>query len=606
MLEHVGRLWSVASARELPPFDPGGLLEAVEAWLPPVRAAGRARRPREPRRARRQPCSTACCAATRPRSAGCCHRARDAVTYSGVITAGGLETALQHARRMKLVGLGQVKLKVGFEDDVPRIQAVRETLGPSVSLRLDANGGWTIERAVQVLEATASCDVAAVEQPLPRGPVEELASLRRAMKRPARGRRVPRHSRRRRVARRGEGGRLLQRAGLEVRWAFALARIVAPGADGAGIGLQVGSQVGETAILSAAGRHLAAHLPEVAFVEGSYGTLLLTEDVSADAVRFGHRGEAPVLSGAGLGVRVLEDRLCASTPVRSWSSRRGRPRDPARQAVALAARQPASRPLRGGTAASRGGPGARPGEPRRREPRHRLRKGARLRGIRSPVEYARRASVRDYEALRPCVDRIVAGEDRVLTAATTVMFTTTSGTTNLPKLIPVTASWREQMSSLTRLWMLRAMEPPAPPSTDGLLPGEPGGGGLDATRTAVRRSHRGHLPTDPLDRPSPVLAPLRGLDPRRSRGPLFRDHAPRPRAEGLHRLHAQPHVADTAVGDRRRPLRGDHPRRPRRLAGHSDPGDAARQRLHPREGGRGDPGHESGRSRTARVSWPGS
>jgi len=84
---------------------------------------------------------------------------------------------------------------------------------------------------------------------------------------------------------------------------------IAGRAAAAGIGVQVGSQVGETAILSAAGRHLAAHLEQVAFVEGSYGTLLLTEDVSADPVRFGHRGEAALLSGAGLGARVLEDRL---------------------------------------------------------------------------------------------------------------------------------------------------------------------------------------------------------------------------------------------------------------------------------------------------------
>jgi len=77
----------------------------------------------------------------------------------------------------------------------------------------------------------------------------------------------------------------------------------------AGIQVQVGSQVGETAILAAAGRHLAAALEDVAFVEGSYGTLLLTEDISADGVRFGHRGEAPLLTGPGLGIRVLEERL---------------------------------------------------------------------------------------------------------------------------------------------------------------------------------------------------------------------------------------------------------------------------------------------------------
>jgi L-Ala-D/L-Glu epimerase len=71
----------------------------------------------------------------------------------------------------------------------------------------------------------------------------------------------------------------------------------------------VGSHVGETAILAAAGRHLAAGLEAVAHVEGSYGTLLLVEDVSDDGLRFGHGGEAPLLTGPGWGVGVRVDRL---------------------------------------------------------------------------------------------------------------------------------------------------------------------------------------------------------------------------------------------------------------------------------------------------------
>jgi len=90
---------------------------------------------------------------------------------------------------------------------------------------------------------------------------------------------------------------------------LARSREIAARAATAGVRLQIGSQVGETAILAAAGRHLAAALPETAFVEGSFGTLLLTEDVSAESVRFGHRGEAPLLTGPGLGVNVLEERL---------------------------------------------------------------------------------------------------------------------------------------------------------------------------------------------------------------------------------------------------------------------------------------------------------
>jgi muconate cycloisomerase len=105
--------------------------------------------------------------------------------------------------------------------------------------------------------------------------------------------------------------RLVDYVNIRVSKCGGLARSLALAARAAraGVRVQVGSQVGETAILSAAGRHLAAALPNLAFAEGSYGALLLTEDVSAESIRFGHRGEARILTGPGLGVRVLEDRL---------------------------------------------------------------------------------------------------------------------------------------------------------------------------------------------------------------------------------------------------------------------------------------------------------
>src|SRR5437867_507815 len=65
-------------------------------------------------------------------------------------------------------------------EHVARVTAVREALGPGVTLRLDANGAWTFERAVAVLDAVAPLGIAAVEQPLPRGPVDDLARLRQA------------------------------------------------------------------------------------------------------------------------------------------------------------------------------------------------------------------------------------------------------------------------------------------------------------------------------------------------------------------------------------------------------------------------------------------
>src|SRR5688500_5615652 len=75
----------------------------------------------------------------------------------------------------------------------------------------------------------------------------------------------------------------------------------------------------------------------------------------------------------------------------------------------------------------------------------------------TPAEFARRVPIRDYEAIRPYVARILAGGARVLTAEAPFMFTSTSGTTGEPKLVPVTASWTEAMASLTRLWTAHAL-----------------------------------------------------------------------------------------------------------------------------------------------------
>ncbi|HEY8149159.1 MAG TPA: enolase C-terminal domain-like protein [Vicinamibacteria bacterium] len=307
VLERVARLWSETGGHELPDLDGRATLPAIEAWVPAADSGGLIAD--NASRAALETAILDCVLRRRGTPLGrLLPPCRTKVTYSGVITAGTLETALQQARRMKLIGIAQVKVKVGFDDDVARIRALREALGPRVSLRLDANGAWTIERALEILDSVASADIAAVEEPLGRGSLESLARLRREVS-------VPIMADESLVTVADAEALIAAQAvdyfNVRISKCGGLSRSlrIAGLAATAGIGVQVGSQVGETAILSAAGRHLAAHLEQIAFVEGSYGTLLLTEDVSADPVRFGHRGEAPLLSGAGLGARVLEDRL---------------------------------------------------------------------------------------------------------------------------------------------------------------------------------------------------------------------------------------------------------------------------------------------------------
>jgi len=305
MLDHLTcELWPRVADRELPPACN---LEALAAFLPETSLAG-AIAPHASRAALEL--AVLDCAlrrAGRPLATLLPPR-RSRVTYSGVITAGPIARAVQHARQMRAIGLHDVKVKVGFDDDIARVTAVREALGHDASLRLDANGAWSFERAVHVLNAVAPLGIAAVEQPLPRGPVEDLARLRQAIPVPimADESLVTPADAEALIA-----GEAVDLFNVRISKCGGLARslAIAERAAKAGVGVQVGSQVGETAILSAAGRHLAAALPTVAFVEGSFGTLLLAEDVSVESVRFGHRGEASLLTGPGLGIRVVEERL---------------------------------------------------------------------------------------------------------------------------------------------------------------------------------------------------------------------------------------------------------------------------------------------------------
>ena len=72
--------------------------------------------------------------------------------------------------------------------------------------------------------------------------------------------------------------------------------------------------------------------------------------------------------------------------------------------------------------------------------------------IRTAAEYRARVPLVDYEAIRPLIDRMKKGEQRILTHDKVVFFGLTSGTTGTPKLIPVTRYSQARKASLMDLW----------------------------------------------------------------------------------------------------------------------------------------------------------
>ncbi|UTX53320.1 o-succinylbenzoate synthase [Leucobacter aridicollis] len=78
-------------------------------------------------------------------------------------------------------GCRTAKVKVAergqaLADDVARVQAVREALGPDGAVRVDANGGWTVAEAFAALARLAPFGLEYAEQPC--ASVAELAELR--------------------------------------------------------------------------------------------------------------------------------------------------------------------------------------------------------------------------------------------------------------------------------------------------------------------------------------------------------------------------------------------------------------------------------------------
>jgi O-succinylbenzoate synthase len=82
-------------------------------------------------------------------------------------------------------GCRTAKVKVAdpgqqLSDDVARVRAVREALGPEGRIRVDANAAWNVDEAERALHALAEFDLEYAEQPCTT--IDELAELRSRVK----------------------------------------------------------------------------------------------------------------------------------------------------------------------------------------------------------------------------------------------------------------------------------------------------------------------------------------------------------------------------------------------------------------------------------------
>lgn len=105
-------------------------------------------------------------------------------------TVGAAEPVLAAKQAAAAVadGFRAVKLKVGISTkvttEVERVAAVRDAIGPSAQLRLDANEAWTAETAITCIRAFERYAPELIEQPVAGNDVAALAAVRRAVHTP--------------------------------------------------------------------------------------------------------------------------------------------------------------------------------------------------------------------------------------------------------------------------------------------------------------------------------------------------------------------------------------------------------------------------------------
>lgn len=104
------------------------------------------------------------------------------VPVNGTIPRVAPARAAELGARAVAAGIGTLKIKVGgasIQEDQERLRALRGATGPAVKIRVDANGAWNPDQAIDALRAMAGFDLEYAEQPVAAEDLEGMARVRK-------------------------------------------------------------------------------------------------------------------------------------------------------------------------------------------------------------------------------------------------------------------------------------------------------------------------------------------------------------------------------------------------------------------------------------------
>ncbi len=244
----------------------------------------------------------------------------DEIRYGAVLPLGKREVITKTAGFIKKMGIDRLKLKMNHDFDQNKmvIEAVSSVFSEGCDLRIDVNGAWDREKAFRHLTLLRDFDIKAVEQPMmPED--QDIAEFAETVK--SWGVRVMADesacSFAEVVQLVNDGHYDMVNVRLSKCGGFRKSIRTIDYLREQRVGFQIACQLGESGLLSAAGRILSLLCRDALYYDGSYDRLLLKENVTENHVSFGGNGKAGPIGGHGLGVKVSRRNLelLTSTPV---------------------------------------------------------------------------------------------------------------------------------------------------------------------------------------------------------------------------------------------------------------------------------------------------
>jgi L-Ala-D/L-Glu epimerase len=241
---------------------------------------------------------------------------RHTIIYGGtlpMLPAAAAQAILEKYRALEIPNL-RIKLgnDIGYNRNV--VTLTRSTFGDDFDLRVDANGIWEVEEALENLSMLADFGISTVEEPFGR----DTEKIKRCLddKRSDGFTFVADES----ILSSVDLDRIIQsetysmiNIRLSKNGGLLRSLELEEAAVSQGIAVQLGCHVGETGILSAAGRAAASLMREPVYVDGSFDEYLLIDNITTENLTFGRRGRAGVIRGEGLGFTIDENALVRLT-----------------------------------------------------------------------------------------------------------------------------------------------------------------------------------------------------------------------------------------------------------------------------------------------------